>query len=86
MNKSLQQSLFVWKFFVRAHPDSDLEGVVELIVEETQKETLKNVGERLKRQLQGESCAFIYENNDLGLKALIENYLLRGEMPDETNK
>ena len=78
MNKSLQQSLFVWKFFVRAHPDSDLEGVVELIVEETQKETLKTAGEWLESKM----FAVPLSGVEWHIRLDQVETLKRGEMPE----
>ena len=51
----------------------------------TRIDTLKEVGEWLEKKLQGESCAFIYDSNDLGLKAFVK-ILLRGEMPKEVKE
>lgn len=59
------------------------EAILEVITQTQDAKTLKAVGKLLRKRLSGESCAFIYEENDLGLKALA-GVLLRGEMPDET--
>ena len=50
-DSNLQKSVEVWKFFVKAHPDADMEAVVEHIVEQTQTEILTYLKAEIEKSL-----------------------------------
>jgi len=42
-SKELEIAKRVWKFFLKAHPDADIDAVVDLIINETREITIREM-------------------------------------------